>query len=133
MPNTLRTNETLLKYDFMLFLQRSQVFKNLIFSYVIRSVLFFLFRTKKHYILNQKIRKYDYYALFYQCHKSSKIEFLFSFLQGHKSSFLGNVYQFHYPRTTATGMDGPLPNCNFENLKPVEILKRFSLNYTKTN
>ena len=26
------------------------------------------------------------------------------------------------PRT-ATGMDGTLPNCNFENLKPVEIPK----------
>ena len=30
--------------------------------------------------------------------------------------YLGN------PRT-ATGMDGTLPHCNFENLKPVEISK----------
>ena len=32
-----------------------------------------------------------------------------------------------YPRT-ATGMDGTLPNCNFENLKPVEISIN-SINY----
>ena len=29
---------------------------------------------------------------------------------------------YHYTRT-ATGMDGTLPHCNFENLKPVEISK----------